>query len=181
MALLGTLNVNLTATTKGLERGMKRGGKVVKRGIAQFKGLAVAALAAAGITGIGAVVKAMDDLAKTSDKLAIDPHTLLAFQFAAKKSGVEANVLNTALQRMERRASEAVHGNAKLVEVFDELGISTRDLARLKPADIFRRIGLGIVTIIYRENQIVNAGIYIADKTPRSNISSIISIRHRAP
>lgn len=106
------------------------------------KGLAVAAVAAgaSAFKMISSFTMAGDELAKTSDKLGIGIEFLQKMQFAGKKTGVDVNTMNMALQRFGRRVGEAAAGTGEAQVALKALGISVfdakgnvRDLESLLP------------------------------------------------
>lgn len=105
-------------------------------------GLAIgAAFAANKIQAfIGAQLAAADALGKTSSKLGIQVEELQKLRFAAEQTGVSAGTLDTALQRMVRRVSEAAQGSGSAVKALQEMGLSAQELARLSPDQQFKRI-----------------------------------------
>lgn len=95
-------------------------------------GLATAT-AAAGATA--ALVKmrmaAVDNLAKTADKLGATTEALAGLQHAAEISGVSTETMNMALQRMTRRVAEAAIGTGEAKGALEELNINADALAKL--------------------------------------------------
>ena len=95
-------------------------------------GLATAT-AAAGATA--ALVKmrmsAVDNLAKTADKLGVTTEALAGLQHAAEISGVSTETMNMALQRMTRRVAEAAMGTGEAKGALEELNINADALAKL--------------------------------------------------
>lgn len=104
---------------------------------------------AAGLAGAGAAILAMtakvvdqgDQLDKLSTRLGISVENLSRLQFAADRTGVSSNTLNTALQRMQRRISEvAVTGKGEALPALDGLGLSAEKLTKLTPEQKFLAI-----------------------------------------
>jgi hypothetical protein len=95
-------------------------------------GLATAT-AAAGATA--ALVKmrmsAVDNLAKTADKLGVTTEALAGLQHAAEISGVSTETMNMALQRMTRRVAEAAMGTGEAKGALEELNLNADALAKL--------------------------------------------------
>lgn len=98
----------------------------------------------AGGAGFGALVKASldlnDNLAKTSDRLGLTTEALAGLRHAGELTGVSAKTLDTALQRMTRRISEAAKGSGVAKAALDELGLSAEELARLTPDQALARV-----------------------------------------
>ena len=95
-------------------------------------GLATAT-AAAGASA--ALVKmrmtAVDNLAKTADKLGATTEALAGLQHAAEISGVSTETMNMALQRMTRRVAEAAMGTGEAKGALEELNLNADALAKL--------------------------------------------------
>ena len=95
-------------------------------------GLATAT-AAAGASA--ALVKmrmtAVDNLAKTADKLGVTTEALAGLQHAAEISGVSTETMNMALQRMTRRVAEAAMGTGEAKGALEELNLNADALAKL--------------------------------------------------
>jgi len=122
----------LAAFTHGID-GVYRG---VRR-------MATGLLAAAGVAGVGYMIKqqmeAIDVTAKLSDRLGMNTESLIALQHGAKLAGVEQGQLTTALDYFNRRLGEAQMGGREAAEAFAQIGLSYKTLAALNPD---QRIGL---------------------------------------
>lgn len=154
MATIAELVVKISAKDTNLKRGLssarKRVGQFVKKvakSLAKMAAL-VAAAAIAGLAKITSMIKQtaaqMDVLAKTAKKLGVSVEALQRLQFQAKLTGVSAETLNMALQRMVRRISEAAQGTGEAVNALKELGIDAKELARLSPDRQFERIAIAM-------------------------------------
>lgn len=107
--------------------------KKANKGIGNFKKAALGAAAAIGgafavgkiVSGLRDVVTEADNLAKTAAKLNLPAEQLQALQFAARRSGVENEVLTKGFQTLAKSASEAGEGVATYKDEFDKLGITT--------------------------------------------------------
>src|SRR5690625_2910892 len=89
------------------------------------------AAGAAGIAGITRFVQQTTELASTIDvatfRVGVSAETYQALAFAAQQVNVESAILETTLQRLQRRAADAAAGNAGLLKAFNELGVTLRD------------------------------------------------------
>jgi molybdopterin synthase catalytic subunit len=142
MGAIANLAVSVTANTRGLSKGLRRG----RRSLADFgKGVrriaaGMGALFAGGarVVGFTALVKnslqSADALAKTSDKLGLATEKLAGLQHAAELTGAGTRTLDMGLQRMTRRVSEAAQGTGEAQGALRELGLDARKLAKL-PVD----------------------------------------------
>ena len=84
-------------------------------------------------------IQATDELGKFAQRIGIAVESLQALEFAASQSGIAQNVFQLGLQRIIRRAQDAVRGNAQLADSFAEVGLSLRELQTLSNEEIFRR------------------------------------------
>lgn len=93
------------------------------------------AFATAGAAATAAMVKmrlsAIDNLAKTADKLGVTTEALAGLQHAAELTGVGTDTMNMALQRMTRRVAEAAVGTGEAKGALEELNINAAALAKL--------------------------------------------------
>lgn len=141
---VSTLVVNMAMRSKGFTKSAG----AISGGLGRIAGKALALGAAlggvAGIGGIGLLVKnqfeTIDALAKTSDKLGITTEALAGLRHAAELTGAGTKTLDTGLQRMVRRLSDAAQGTGPAVKALDELGLSAQGLAKLAPEQQFGAI-----------------------------------------
>lgn len=126
---------NATAKAFGsVNRGLKSIAKAsapIALGMAKW-GIATAT-AAAGATA--ALVKmrmsAVDNLAKTADKLGVTTEALAGLQHAAQLSGVSTQQFDKALQNMGVQVANAAKGTGLAVRALDDLGINALALSQL--------------------------------------------------
>ncbi len=157
MASLGTLAVNIVARTDKFTKGITaslggvnrfRAGVVSAGKAVTAFGLVAGGAAIATMTaGISKAADRIDRLAKTSSKLGIAAERLAELRFAAQQTGVSANTLDTALQRMVRRVAEAAHGTGEAKNALKSLGLSAQGLARLSPDQQFNRIAEALAKV----------------------------------
>ena len=100
------------------------------KGVATATAAATAAVGAMGYA-LSKQVQKVDDLAKTAQKLGTTVSTLQELQYAADISGVSANTLNMAMQRLTRRVSEASMGFGEAKGALKELGLNAAELNKL--------------------------------------------------
>ena len=136
---IGGIRFGVSMDTKRLDKNIKSTRMKIRTftgaGTKAFLGLAGAATAAtAALTAVTKVqFGVVDSLAKTSDKLGVTTEKLAAMRHAADLTGVGANTLDMALQRMTRRTSEAAVGTGEARGAIRELGIDAKRLASLSP------------------------------------------------
>lgn len=157
MAGIGELAVFVTANTgkaqkslKGFRGQVQKTARAVRKGARDFNkftgmdlvtpftssAAAIAATTAAVYSLGSAVLSTMDDLdslAKTSDKLGVDPRKLAGIRHAAEQTGVSINTVDMALQRMLRRVSEAAVGKGEARGALAELGLDAQFLNQMQP------------------------------------------------
>jgi hypothetical protein len=152
---IGRLKVLLTADSRKYGSGMKRArghtkefglsikgvGGMVSRMVPQLAAAAGAALSlTAAFRGFTSQLQRLDDIAKTAQKIGTTTEELSRLQFAGEKTGVQANTLNMALQRMTRRLAEAAKGTGEAKDAVAELGLDAVALAKKGPAAAFYEI-----------------------------------------
>ena len=148
MAILRTLITSVIAKTSNFEKGMKRSRESTSKFSAGVTG-ANKVLATFGVALGGAAISrfanqtldAADKLSKLHDRLGISVERLQELHFIAGRSGVSVETMNMALQRMQRRVSEAALGTGEAVKALKELGINAQDVTKLGLADQFIKIG----------------------------------------
>ncbi len=147
MAILAKLVVDLQTNTAKFSKGMNDANRKLDRfgrSVKNTRNLVVGMLAAVGVgkavQGINKLSKSIDGLAKTSDKLGLTTEALAGLRHAAELSGVGANTLDMALQRMTRRIAEAKKGTGEAKDALRELGLDAKTLAQLAPDVAFSKI-----------------------------------------
>lgn len=122
-------------TTTRANRSSERFRKALKlsAAAATAAAAAVTAAATAGFKLVNTFSKQADILVKTSDRLGLNVEKLQELTFAAERSGVSAETLNMAMQRMTRRVAEAAQGTGEAVKAIDELGLSAVALGEMTP------------------------------------------------
>ena len=104
-------------------------------------GLAFGVFAGGGITAnIKRTADELDRLAKVASKIGTTTEELSKLRFAAEQTGVSANTLDTALQRMVRRVGEAAQGTGEAANALQELGLDAQQLAAMAPEEQFKLI-----------------------------------------
>lgn len=109
-------------------------------------GLGTVATAAAATTAAMTALTvasfdSLDTLGKFADRIGISTEALTSLRYAASQTaGVTDDQLDTALQRMVRRVSQAAEGTGEAVKVLDELNLSATELNQLSPDQQFAAI-----------------------------------------
>lgn len=103
-----------------------------------------AAIATGATVATAAMLKfrasAIDNLAKTSDKLGIATEQLAGLRLAAEQTGNSARNFDLGLQRMTRRVAEAAQGTGEAKKAIAELGLNAQRLAAMSPDKQFLAI-----------------------------------------
>ena len=140
--VIGNLIVNLKAgvakyianmdRARAAKNRMGRSAELLRK---TLKRLALAAVAAAGIGGLGLVGKSAIDAGDLVQKLAIQfqesTEFLSEMRFATQIAGVEFKTFARSMQIVQVRVRDAKRGLATYTEVFDELKLRAEDLAQL--------------------------------------------------
>ena len=140
---LGELQIELTASTDRLLRGMRQAESSFRSAagiVSSFNFLIGGAAVAAVTQFVASWARGADELGKFADRIGISVEQLSRLQFVAEGSGVAISTLNTSLQRQTRRISEAAAGNESYLDAINELGLSIETLVGLSPDQQFAAI-----------------------------------------
>ena len=130
--------------------------KSAQRGLADFgaqakqaAGLLAGVFGAISITGIIAglqnVTEEMDRVGKAAQKVGTTAESLSALEYAAKLSGVEAQVLEKSLAKLARSLDEAKTGSGAAAEAFERLKVDPKQFT--DPADALRALAARFATM----------------------------------
>lgn len=132
--------VELTAKDKtakafnSLSRRMNNARKGMNRVAGNFAKMGSAAALAAGAAGAAFVkmrMSAIDNLAKTADKLGVTTEALAGFRHAAELSGMSSQQFDKSLQNMGVQIANAAKGTGLAVRALDDLGLNATALSQL--------------------------------------------------
>lgn len=151
MITANTSTVKITADISQFEREMGRAehsSMAVNAGLSKLRTAAVAMAgamaAAAGVTGVGAMVarsmQLQDELAKTADRLGISTQTLKAFQLQADLAGIGADGFDRALEKMTLNLQDAAKGTGTAQDAIKQLGLNVYELASQSPDQAYLQI-----------------------------------------
>lgn len=150
MAKGRTIAVRITADTRGLVAGVTRAeltlGNLRKTAVAGTAVLAKFAAAGAGaaagaLTALYARTAPMIDAsAKLADRLNMSTKALGGLQLQAKMSGVSAEMLTGALDRMTISIGKAVDEGGALAKSFKDIGLDLTELSGLSADEQFKKI-----------------------------------------
>lgn len=134
------VNFDITARNKtqkafaGVSQNLKRMRSNVNQTVGRV-GRIGAAFAIAGAGATAALVKmrmaAIDNLAKTADKLGVTTEALAGLRHAAELSGVSAQTFDKALQNMGVQIANAARGSGLAVRALSDLGLESESLTKL--------------------------------------------------
>lgn len=155
---IANLAVVISARTKRFERGFARANKRLKKfgrsivsataGIRRFGALLLGAIGIGSIAAFTASliksVEALDNLAKSSDRLKIGPKRLAGLRLAAKLAGMEVEKLDLSLVYLRRRVSEAASGMGEGLRAFEMMGLSAENLINLPLDQQLARVADGM-------------------------------------
>lgn len=162
MATIGSLAVNIVARTEKFTKGIGKAQSLTAKfanklnplnsGLTKVAaGMSAAFGSAAIIANIRSSAERLDKIGKVADKLGATTEGLAGLRLAAERTGVATSSLDTGLQRMVRRVSEAAMGTGAAKNALAELGLNAQRLNQMKPAEQFRAIA-------ERMNQVSNQG-----------------------
>jgi hypothetical protein len=125
---------NTARAFQSLNRRLKKLGAGIAGAATRFAKIGTAAALAAGAATsafVGMRMAAIDNLAKTADKIGTTTEALAGLQHAGELTGVSTRTMNMALQRMTRRVAEAAQGTGEAKNALKELGIDAEALKNL--------------------------------------------------
>lgn len=141
---LTRLNVALTALTGGYESGLKKAGKVterfgesVKKKLLSPLSLLTATLSTGAIVaGIKSTATALDGISKQADTLRTSTEALMGLNYAAELNGSSQEKMAATISEVTKRLGEAEQGGGEALKWIEKLGLSTEELARMKPDQV---------------------------------------------
>ena len=144
----GTLAVALTANSTPFERTLYKARRQVK----DFAGTVKTAMASVGVAvGAGALIggfksltSEMDAIGKRSGVLNISAERYQQFAYAARHTGTEIGVVESAMKRMDMTLGKAVSGEKSAIDAFRALGLEVSDIRKLKPDELFDLVAKSI-------------------------------------
>jgi len=124
------LKIIIAGDAKSAEQAFQQARDAAETTMKATAAAVAAATATLGALGLRAI-ESGDALAKTADKLGVTTNALSELRYAGELSGVAANTMDMALQRMTRRLSEAAQGSGEAKGALQELGLSAQSLAMM--------------------------------------------------
>ena len=134
MAKVGELFISLRASTASFSKDLKNSTRLTSKSAKQMEaafkkvGLALVALGAAAVAGLGLLIKnsikTADQMNKMAQSVGLSTEKLSGLAFAAQLSDVNLEELGARLTNLNRRAKEGARGVLSYKLAFDKLGIS---------------------------------------------------------
>ena len=148
MALIGTLNVGMKASTARFAKDMKAAKAVTRdftTGIFSLKNAVIGlgtTLAASAVVGkFMDSMERLDALKKFSDLLGADAQAMQVFEIEGRKAGIAGEALQKAIKKMTEATGEAMEGTGAASEAFKILRLDLREMFKLSPDQQFLKIG----------------------------------------
>src|SRR3990167_1896059 len=141
---------SLKTSLKGAERELEKHKGFIDR---HSKAIAVAitgSIAAAGAFAVASVkmyANLGSEIHDMSIKTGLGAESLSELRYAAEQSGSSLSGLEVSVRRMAGAITDANDGLETSKRAFDRIGISTQDLAGLKPEEQFMKIATGIASM----------------------------------
>lgn len=157
MATLGSVVVEMSASTAKFESDLGRAAQMTERHMAQIDnaiGMVKSSLAALGIAvSLGVVIdqikskiessiRLADDLQNLSERTGASVESLSELAAVARLSNTDLDSLAGGLQRLSRAVVEAQNGGKQTAAAFKALGISIESLRGMGPEEVFKQIAL---------------------------------------
>jgi hypothetical protein len=137
MATIGNLSVKVNADTTGLASGLKTSESLISGFTAKASALtdklfavgpaAIAAGTAIGVVMVKNVIDAADKLTDLSERTGIAIEDLSRLGYVAQMSGISAEEMTAAINRLSQGMALAAAGGGSASRVFDALGISVKN------------------------------------------------------
>lgn len=145
-ATIGGVIVKVTAQTQQFESGMARAkgqlqtleATVTKTGVSlrRLAGVIATFVSVRAVVGyFRETADAIDNMAKSADRLGVSTEFLDALQRSAKLGGVEAENLDAALTKLAKSGVDAATGNKALADSFRRIGLDARQFASSSTED----------------------------------------------
>lgn len=158
MADVGSIAVRLTAKTARFQRSMRAAVGVISR-----VGAVASAVAGGGIGVLTAQsFRLIDAQTKTAEKLGLTQRKMAGYNHAAGLAGIKSTNLDTAVQRMVRRLSEAAQGTGEARGALRELGIDAKAVGDKLPAEQFETV-IGALRRVGRQTDRVRLAFKLFD------------------
>ena len=150
MATVGSLAVRVSANTRPYQQGMRGTRRPAQQMQQQMRNITRrAARMTAAIAAVGAAMathfvrqglQSVDQQAKLARQLDSTMASVRGLQLAASEAGVEASVMDRAMEQLNSRLGEAQRGSGSAADALDRLGLSAESLAGMDIDERFATI-----------------------------------------
>jgi hypothetical protein len=112
-------------------------------------GVAVGGVAAAGLALAKSAADVGDELHALSQRTGVSVETLSGLTLTAAQTDLTLGELGEAISKLQRAMSEAGTGNAELIQLFTDLGVSVKDASgQMRPAEaVLAEVASGILAL----------------------------------
>jgi len=117
-----------------------RSARNLTRGLLNIRTVVGGLIAGQAVRSLANFASKLEGINDTADSLKLTTEQFQALKFAAEEVGVSGRDVETVMQRITRRAGEAVDGNDQLLLKFESLGITLDDLKKADPLDLFDKL-----------------------------------------
>lgn len=143
MATIGSLAVNITASTDKLKQGLDKARSLFGSFTESIGGLqtAIAGLAVAGFASVvNGAIEAGGKIYELTQKLHISAEAITALHYAANQLESSSEAVDAALNKMLITLGKAIGGSDQAIGAFNRLGINFQSLQSLSPDKQFLAI-----------------------------------------
>lgn len=145
MPTIGKIKVNLEGDTRRFDQAMRRSGRQVDRLSRRFQAFRATLVPLAGALGFGALIRSTVNEAvrmqQLSDRLGTTAQAFSRLARVGERAGIRLDAMGTIVQRLQRRAQEAIEGNKDLANIFQRLGINLDTFIKLDAVEAFTQFG----------------------------------------
>lgn len=155
LSIEAKLHDHMTRPLSAMERSLRafalNGAAAMKGAVGSILSLKTAVIGLAGAWGGLAVIgkirsfgEQADQLLKLADSLGDTVENLSELQAAFELAGVKSDGFAALLRALVNAEKQALGGNEDMVEAFEALGLTLRDLQTLGPSQVFERVAQGL-------------------------------------
>lgn len=151
MALIGELAVNVVARTGGMNAGLSRAQKNLKRFQSVASNIAAGIAGAFSIYAIRGMINDFTELGDSFDKMSqrtgVSVEALSGLKFAAEQSGASIETVETGIRNMQRVLLDVQQGSTTAAKTLQMLGLNINELKTLSPEQQFLEMAKAIAKI----------------------------------
>lgn len=154
MSIIASMSVLLGAQTGPFQKGMAAAAKSMSplqsamAGLdAGIKGMAKTMVAAFAVSKVWDIANKISDQKKYADAIGISRQTLVVYEMAAKKAGLETTQFHRSLVMMAKAVESAASGETAAAEAFNIIGVNAQQIRGLAIDKQFEAIAKGFQSI----------------------------------